>query len=191
MLVAVFVFSIVMVLATGAIFSIVNANKTSQAIKSVMDNLSSAIDSMSRDVRYGTTYHCGSGDFSSPQSCVDDHSGLDTSKFAFVDKNGVLTIYEFQASPGVADGSGSIYKCINDTASNHCVSITAPEVHIKNLSFYVQGAMPADANQPQLMIMISGYAQAGLNKSDFNIETLVSQRNLMCKSSMHALSICN
>lgn len=189
MMVAVTVFSIVMTIATGAIFSIVSAYKTSQALKSVMDNLSSALDTMSRDIRYGTIYNCGntSGDFTQSASCSD---GGDT-KFAFVarptlaDPNGAHVIYEFQIDSSSGDNPGSIYKCINNNLPENCIPLTAPEVHITDMHFYVQGAGALEAAQPKLLITISGYAQAGSNQANralFNIETMVSQRSLtMCK----------
>lgn len=175
MLVAVFVFSIIMTIATGAIFSIVSANKTSQALKSVMDNLSSALDSMSRDIRYGTVYHCGGEPFEYRVSCSDNHG--DTT-FAFLDRYQEHTIiYDFQEE--------SIFKCI-DTLAN-CIRLTAPEVHITNLNFYVQGAEKDKSEQPKVLMSISGYAQAGSARSEFNIETMVTQRRLdLCKDSVPA-----
>jgi prepilin-type N-terminal cleavage/methylation domain-containing protein len=188
MMVAVFVFSIVMTLATGAIFNVVAANKSSQAIKSVMDNLNSALDSMSRDIRYGTIYNCGntSVDFSEPASCTEGASNDNI--FAFVAKPtadnpaGDHVIYEFLENQS-SDHSGSIYKCIGSTLPGNCDLMTAPEVHIQNLHFYVQGASELVSQQPQVLISISGYAMAGSNESYFNIETMIDQRKLdMCKT---------
>lgn len=180
MLVAIFVFSIVMTLATGAIFSIVSANKTSQALKSVMDNLSSAIDSMSRDVRYGSVYDCGHQD--SATSCPDGDN-----IFAFVDRLGASVMYKFELDPGTGDSSGYINKCTN----GNCARLTAPEVHIKNLYFYVKGAEVHSEGQPLLLITISGYAKAGTATSTFNIETMVSQRNLVCEKLTSDPTLCN
>lgn len=193
MMVAVFVFSVVMVLSTGAIFSVVNANKTSQAIKSVMDNLSSALDSMSREIRYGSIYHCGGGTLTVRTSCSGDNSSADHSKFAFLSKDKLTTIsYKFENDS--LDGSGHINRCTaSASTAENCVLLTAPEVHIQNLGFYVQGAgTGTDTNdpndrfrQPQVLITISGYAKAGVATSSFNIETMVDQRNLdMCKSDL-------
>ena len=158
MMVAVFIFSVVMMLATGTIFNIINANKVSQALKSVTDNLGSALDSMSREVRYGTNYHCGNtGTITTPASC---DNGSD--KFYFLDKLDTTTIsYGFQVSSGSGDGSGYIERC----AGGVCVPLTAPEVHISKLRFYVQGADSGENQQPELLVTISGYAKAGSNKS--------------------------
>jgi prepilin-type N-terminal cleavage/methylation domain-containing protein len=183
MLVAVFVFSVVMVLSTGAIFSIVSANKTSQAIKSVMDNLNSALDSMSREIRYGTRYHCGAGTFSDRASCSDTNS---ETMFAFLNKDGTTqVIYNFNTNN---PNDKFIERCTVTVNPSSCTRLTAPEVHITNLHFYVLGATINEGEQPQLLITISGYAQAGSSNSYFNIETMVDQRNLdMCKTSVPAI----
>lgn len=174
MLVAVFIFSVIMTIAIGAIFSIVNANKTSQAIKSVMDNLSSAVDSMSRNIRYGSNY----------QGFNDNKS------FSFIDKDGNNFGYKFNSDDA---GSGYIEKCDGNFTTTSCFRLTAKEVNIAGLYFYVRGAESADPNShPMLLITISGTAQAGSHSSEFNIETLVSQRNQMCKDSMRpfGFSVC-
>ena len=197
MLVAVFVFSIIMTIAVGAIFSIVAANKTSQALKSVMDNLSSALDTMSRDARYGTMYHCGNpdGNFKDPTSCLDGDS-----TFAFVARPiaagylGEQTIYTLRRDNDSADQTvpGTIYKCANQIDFQNqgvCVAMTAPEVHITKLNFYVQGAEESIQQQPSVFIAVSGYATAGTSQQKFEIETLISQRNLdTCKVFPNATS---
>jgi prepilin-type N-terminal cleavage/methylation domain-containing protein len=194
MMVAVFVFSVVMVLSTGAIFSIVNANKTSQALKSVMDNLSSALDTMSRDIRYGTVYNCKNtnppGDFVTSHSCNGQDGDTGGTVFAFVDKNINNVIYAFEPTLTAVDSAEAIFKCVDRIADDKCIRLTAPEVHIKGMHFYVSGAEATEAGQPQVLMVISGYAQAGVNKSYFNIETMVDQRSLTCKDSMHSLGIC-
>ena len=169
MMVAVFVFSAVMVIAVGAIFSIVSANKTSQALKSVLDNLNSAMDSMSREIRYGTNYHCENA-FLPAGEC-------DSSGFTFTpkpDSNGVVsggdTTYRFD-SP-----SAAIY--VNNTGDQQ---LTASEVVIQDMKFYVKGNDDdPDSGQPRVLITISGYAKSGLNKSYFNLETMVTQRAMVC-----------
>ena len=183
MLVAVFVFSIIMTIAVGAIFSLVSANKSSQALKSVTDNLSSALDSMSREIRYGRNYHLGhSGtcaDFTEPTSCPGNPN--DTSTFAFLDRIGRLVIYDFVIDPASGDNTGYIRKCVGDTSDGNCFPLTASEVHIKDMHFYVRGAETSSDYQPQLVMTIYGFAKVGSSKSEFNIETMVTQRNPTCK----------
>jgi prepilin-type N-terminal cleavage/methylation domain-containing protein len=169
MLVAVFVFSIIMTIATGAIFSIVSANKTSQALKSVMDNLSSALDSMSREVRYGSKYNCGEVGGSCPNGTTDK-------SFRFENKDGQNVTYSFSQE--------SIFRTVG---SYDPVRLTAPEVHVEDLNFYVTGVESNgdEPTQPLLLITISGYAKAGAGQANFDIQTMVSQRGSVCKDIVH------
>src|SRR3989344_3450237 len=58
MMVSTSIFIMVMVVAAGAILSISSANRKSQATKVAIDNLSFALESMSRHIRVGTDYSC-------------------------------------------------------------------------------------------------------------------------------------
>ncbi len=195
MMVAVFVFSVVMVLATGAIFSIVNAYKTSQALKSALDNLSSALDTISRSARYGYNFHCGSNvNSSNNPSCSE--GGIDDQTFAFVDRNNIKTVYSLIIDDSNAR-TGYIGQCIivnggdcsdvSTNADNDYIRLTAPEVRIKYMHFYVQGASSGENTQPEMLMTIAGYANSGNASSTFNIETMIDQRNPMCKDSMSNL----
>src|SRR3989344_7842968 len=68
--VSVALFSIVMVVCVTALLALVNANRKAQALQSVMNNLSIALDDMARNVRMGTNYHCSEPiNGTDPQDC--------------------------------------------------------------------------------------------------------------------------
>ena len=56
LIVAIFIFTIVMVVSMGAIVSLIDANRKTQSLKSVMNNLNIAVDLMSRTIIVGTNY---------------------------------------------------------------------------------------------------------------------------------------
>ena len=56
-MVAVSVFVLVMVISSGAIISVFNANQKSKNLRSAMDNLNLTMESMTRTIRFGTKYH--------------------------------------------------------------------------------------------------------------------------------------
>ncbi|MEK7641899.1 MAG: type II secretion system protein [Patescibacteria group bacterium] len=58
MIVSLGVFSVVAVVALGALVKIVSANKKAQSLQSSITNLNFALDAMSRELRTGTTYFC-------------------------------------------------------------------------------------------------------------------------------------
>ncbi len=61
MIVSLGIFTIVAVVAIGALLKIVDANKKSQSLKTSITNLNFVLDSMTREMRVGTDYYCVSG----------------------------------------------------------------------------------------------------------------------------------
>lgn len=59
MIVSLGVFAVVVVVAVGALLSIISTNRQLQAEQSVMTNLAFALDSMTREIRTGYAYFCG------------------------------------------------------------------------------------------------------------------------------------
>lgn len=171
-LVSVSIFSMVMLVATGAVFSIVEANKKTHALKSVMTNLNFALESMARDIRVGSQFACnGFGD------C---YGGVVGERFSYkanrdIDGDGDAndSIEYSLADQGIKkEVTGGTYRGIS--------VITAREVHIESLKFYVigTGVSPDDVIQPKVVITIKGYAGVAGTRSDFNIQTTVSQRSI-------------
>jgi prepilin-type N-terminal cleavage/methylation domain-containing protein len=58
MLVALMIFSIVVVVAMAALVKIIDANKKSQTIQNAVVNMSFTMESMTRELRTGSTYYC-------------------------------------------------------------------------------------------------------------------------------------
>jgi type II secretory pathway pseudopilin PulG len=173
LLTSVSIFIVIMTISMGAILSVFNANRKAEALKTVMDNLNFSVETMSREIRFGTKYHCemlGStgGSFTSPQNCVTSPGGQ---------------LISFLASDGVSQityrlNGTSIEKSIN---GGGYIAVTAPEITIQSLSFYVTGTNPApgDTIQPKVLIKIRGSAGTkAASYTDFTLQTLVSQRLL-------------
>lgn len=55
------IFSVVAVVAAGALLKIIDANKKAQSIQASITNLNFALESMTRELRVGSKYQCGSG----------------------------------------------------------------------------------------------------------------------------------
>lgn len=158
MLVALFIFSVVMVIATGALVSVIEANRKAQSVEAVMSNVSFAIDSMSRALRVGTEYNPGPG-----SSCADGGA----SSMEFTDVDGRAVEYRFNG--------GQIERRIGG-AGNSFLAMTAPEVTIERFCLYVQGESPSDGEQPRILMLVGGRAGQGKTETIFDIQTLVSQR---------------
>lgn len=164
MMTAVSVFLVVMTISMGAILGIFDANRKAQSAKTVMDNLNFAVETMSREIRFGTKYHCGTtGTLTSPQDCLSGDNFI-----SFLSSDSLQTVYRLSST--------SIEKSV-DGGANY-IAITAPEIIISSLSFYVVGATGApDTLQPKALIKISGNAGTKTNtRTAFTLQTLASQR---------------
>jgi len=157
MIVAIFVFSVVMVISTGALVSIIGANRKAQSVKSVMNNVAFSLDSMTRALRVGNNYDCG------VSLCASDGS----ESLTFTDVDGREVQYHLNTSTNQIereiDGGGF-------------QALTAPEVTVDRLMFYVDGV--ASDGQPRVLIVVSGRSGVGRSETTFDIQTLVSQRSL-------------
>lgn len=180
LIVAMSIFTMVLVISTGAVLGVLRANKHLQASQFAMNNLGLVLEHMVRTIRVGKTYHCntGSGAIDSPQDCT---SGA--SSFAFEKSGGDSStigdqiIYDLQAHPlGVGY---EIRRSINGGSTYE--SFTSPEIVVEQMQFYVDNAQPppADSEQPIVVLTIKGYSRTDPRvKSDFNIQSTISQRAL-------------
>jgi type II secretory pathway pseudopilin PulG len=172
-LVSITLFMVVMTVAMGAVLGIFNANRKTDSMKAVMDNLNATLETMSREMRFGTKYYCGSSYYNpAAQNCP---SGSTAISFLTQDNQQV----------GYDINSTSIVKTVNGAAH---IPVTAPEVVITDLTFYVLGAMPpstdvcdgsSDCLQPRVLIKIKGYAGTKPeSRTNFTVQTTVSERHL-------------
>lgn len=170
-LVLVAIFSVVMVIALGALLAMSVSDRKAESIKSVADNLSFAVDSMSRALRTGTGYHCGSA---GGQDCPSGSNIL-----YFTSASGVQTAYQF-ATPGTcANAVGCIQRSVFSGGWGAWQDLTAPDVIVTNGTFYVRGSLPgsADDMQPIVTVTLAGYAQvSATEQSAFHLQTSVTQR---------------
>ncbi|MDB5266611.1 MAG: seg [Parcubacteria group bacterium] len=174
-LTAISIFLVIMTISMGAIIGIFNANNKVGTQKTTIDNLNFAVETMSREMRFGSKYHCdtsaqASPPFTTPTNCI--LISQPGRLVSFLANDGVTQIvYRFNGT--------SLEKSVDGTASTPTyTAVTAPEINIQNLEFYVLGSGP-DLLQPKVIIKIRGSAGArSSDKSDFSLETLVSQRSL-------------
>jgi len=168
-LVAVAIFSMVMLVAVGALLTMIDANRKAQSTKSVMNNLSFALESMARNARLGTDFHCETDltptNVETPLDCP---------------TGGILFAFEGQFGvPGAGDQFVYIYNGTQIERSTdgglNFIPVTASEVIIDDLTFYVAGS--ENGGQPRVVITIQG--RAGLDErvqTTFRIQTQATQR---------------
>ncbi len=173
---AVSIFAVITTISMGSILTVFDVNRKSESIKAVMDNLNLAIESMAREMRFGTNYICEpllpiSGAITAPDPCNDGANSI-----AFLATDGVTKIVYRET------GSGAGIEKSRDGGETF-VPVTAPEIAIQELTFFVVGAWPTALEgtplQPKVLMRIRGIAGSKEGtKTDFTIQTLVSQRKL-------------
>jgi prepilin-type N-terminal cleavage/methylation domain-containing protein len=189
LLVSVAIFSIVMVMALGALLSLSVAARKAASLKTAIDNLSFGIDSMARAIRTGQNYHCGStGLDTSPRDCA-VANGPGDNYLTFLAAGGVGQVY-YQldttnaATCGQAVGSvGCIERKIGSGGT--WIPITSPDIIVSSQDslgnlyylFHVIGSPTGDGIQPQVIITINGVVQVTpVQTTVFHLQTAVTQR---------------
>lgn len=171
MLVAVALFSVVMLISVSTLLALVDANRKAQALQSVMNNLNTAIDGMVRAMRMGSKYHCGSvGLYSEPRNCTGE-TLIAFEPFGGNESSGSdQWVYWYDAN------TKRMYKSVDGGTT--ALPLTAPEVRIDDAKFYVVGAASGDLEQPKVVLTIHG--TAGIEKiktqTTFNIQATAVQR---------------
>lgn len=156
-------FTIIMFIATSAFLSIVNIDRKSRAVRIATDNLNIALEDMSRRIKTGSTYYCGSPDTGGVGDCPAGNS-----TFFFTGQDGLRVNYTLT--------NGAIWRAIG---SNPSVQVTSSEINITGLKFVVSGSAPLsslDQRQPMVVIVIDGSLGTGTVSSAIKIETLITQR---------------
>jgi type II secretory pathway pseudopilin PulG len=156
------IFIVIMTISMGSIIGIFEANRKSRALKTVLINLNLAVESMSREMRYGTNYHCGSGTVTVPQNCPGGNTLI-----SFLSSDNAQVTYRL---------SGTTIERKVD--SGDFIPVTAPEISVDNLTFYTLGALAGDTFQPKVIVRIKSHAGSDEGRTDFTLQTLISQRSL-------------
>lgn len=170
MIVAVGLFAIVMLVSVSTLLALVHANRKAQALQSVMNNLNIALDGMARAIREGEDYRCGSAAPADP-NCAAGGTVLYFEPFC-PDGGCSDWAYTFDGT------TNRIYKS-TDGGTNF-LPLTAPEIHIDSLTFYVIGAQRTDSIQPKVMIVVKGTVEGGGRTTDttFHVQSTAVQRVL-------------
>lgn len=184
LMVSVAIFAIVLLFALGSIITIVDANRKARTLTSVMNNVNFSFENMTRSLKTGkdirtnvATGSCTNGG-SVPSNASIEVNAIDLT--GDVDEfTRVLTTYRLCEK----DGKGVVEKKVG---AGLYQPITSSEVDIDVLNFYVfaddtthgSGAIPA-GEQPRILIVIGGSVEFVRNvRSEFNIQTTVTQRDL-------------
>lgn len=171
LLVSVALFTMVMTVSIGSLLVLTNANRKEQALKTSVNNINFAIETMAREIRMGRFYYCDSVDpiDNSTRDCPsgEEWIGFKSSDDDFVEYKKVGT---------------ELRRRVNRASTvDPFVSMTSLNVEIDVLRFYVTGTTigTIDGEQPLVTIVMAGSMESGPgSRTDFNIQSTVAQRFL-------------
>jgi prepilin-type N-terminal cleavage/methylation domain-containing protein len=179
MMVAIAVFSIVMVAAMSALLNVIDANNKARAIKTAINNISFALEGISKDMRMGTDYACGDSGNEPNGDCT---GGGDTIKYRSIraDIDGdkyKYAYYQFRNNQILSCLQKDLITCGSPADFS---PITSSEVELTRVRFYVLGSasnlVVPNKKQPRMIITVKG--KAGIKdkiSTEFDLQTSVSQ----------------
>ena len=168
MIVAIGIFSIVILISLSTLLVVTSAQKRAVAIQNAQDNLRFALEAISKETRTGNFFHCGfsATDISlTPQDCLT--GGV---SFTFLNADGETVTYRLNGT--------QLEKSSNGGASFQVM--TASAVKIERLTFVVRGSAAGDNKQPQVLVILEGSVTLakGGTAARLNLQTTISQRKL-------------
>ena len=178
-MIVVTLFSIIMIIGTGAILNSNNVYRKTEHLRTIIDNLHFVMEDMSRSIRTGEAYHCDSTatPLIAPRSCS---SSAGSFSFLAVDDSQIT----YGIGPSGCGQNCKIYKNIQPAGGSQgpdlTMSVDGIEIDGTQSGFLVVGALADDDAQPRVLIRLSGKI---INPKDgsaapFDIQTSVSQRNI-------------
>lgn len=157
LIISIGLFALVMTLVSGAYILMINLNRQVQGVATGIDNLSFALDEMTRTIRTGSAYLCEG---------TTDCLGAVTS-FSLTDATGASVTYFLSGTT------------LMKTKENATSALSDPKVNITSLVFYPKGIQRAGADyqQARVKIVISGTVQSSPGKTEpFTVETGATMR---------------
>ncbi len=194
------IFSVVAVVAAGALLRILDSNKKAQSIQAAITNLNFALESMSRELRTGTKYQCNSigvgsidGYDMTSTNCVQSSSANPNGSYiAFRSAKSCASpsyylAYEYRFKPVISaagtftleKAEQSLTNCSSHAAiqdSDFVPVISSNNVTITGYNIAVKFTN-GSSEYPLATIRISGYT--GVREKDrtyFSVETAASAR---------------
>lgn len=182
MIVALAIFTIVAMVAVGALLKITDANRKSLTLKTTINNLNFALESMSREIRVGADYYI-TNNISEPIDSIDNPTN---SKIDFDEGSWLIA---FSSSKTAPDGEGRCrliyaYKYLADTYTieksqqqacgeniqNNFQPLVSSDIKITNTIVSVDGTA-----QPKVFLWLKGYSGVReRERTEFSIQTSIS-----------------
>ncbi|HEY9583747.1 MAG TPA: type II secretion system protein [Candidatus Paceibacterota bacterium] len=170
------IFTIVALIAVGALLRIMDANKKSITLKTTINNMNFALESISREMRVGSNYYCSSSipgsldNLSNDCSHIKDSSwtvAFNSSKTSTVGGDCNL-IYAYRYE----DYTLKKAQQTDCTSSLDFTPLISPDISIDSTIIKVD-----NTSQPRVFLLLKGHnGEREREKTTFVLQTTISQR---------------
>ena len=159
LIVSVGLFALVMLVATGAYYTLIALDRKARATNQVVSSLAFAVDTMTRGVRTGTNYRCLNGTPDVYGNSIDGFCGA----FSYTDSTLNTTITYILKVDGTIGRCVGASSCLDANAS----SLSDKSIRIDYMGFIVRGVGdsnavgPVSTQQPIMNVTIKGTIPSG------------------------------
>jgi prepilin-type N-terminal cleavage/methylation domain-containing protein len=183
------IFTIVVTIAIGALTSLNKASREARATRVIIDNANSAIDSMGRIIRMGIRFDGACIDADGACLCG-ARTEADVGNSPISDSKGAggkncVRFYGPVTSYSALKEIKYRYNSSNKSVERSIMggtwqSMTAPEVEVSSMKFYVNGSRLGNAgvegDQPVVTMVMQGVARVSRVAKPFSIQTTIAPR---------------
>lgn len=180
LLISMALFSVVLLMATGTLLVVIDANAKAQTTQDAMTNLTLALDSMTREIRTGSGYYCTSAAAGKPgegRTIQNDCTSGNTALW-IMEGGSSLTAGSGSSRIGyrfTTSGSrGVLQRAIGNGA---WTDVTSSNVNVTGGYFWVTNSLLTDGRQPSVTVYLTGSAGSlDATDSTFTLQTTISKR---------------
>ncbi|MEK7123536.1 MAG: prepilin-type N-terminal cleavage/methylation domain-containing protein [Patescibacteria group bacterium] len=154
LIVAIGVFSAVISASTGIFLSTLTAQRKAIALQNIQDNIRFAVESMAKEIRTGKTFS----------------ANPERTQLNFINAAGASVVYRL---------SGTAIERSQDNGTTF-LPITADNIEVSGLKFYLSGEAESDGLQPKITITAKTRAKNVkiAEQSEMYLETTISAREI-------------
>lgn len=190
-------FSSIATLTLGALLNAQTVNARLQETQAILDNINLSVQTVTRDIRFGSNFHC---EQTTPVGPVSGIPTVPTTRNNCPPGGPKGTVLIFRPSDATNDLDRVAYYVSNGIlfrdvypylGTTTILQMTSDDVYISSLTFYVDGANSStgyndylnqtDYKQPIVTLFLSGLtrpAKVSTPPATFNIQTAISAREI-------------
>lgn len=173
MVVAIGIFSVIVISAIGIELGVANAQLKANGIQSILDNIRFSLELITKEMRTGTSY-------SITQNCTTRLSANSGPEITFTTSTGQTRVYFLDAATGlVMRATTAIGPADCDGLTKKVQPFTADDVAIQSLNFQTFGnTFGPNDGQPWILVTLSVSSKEPKYQFDssMNLQTMIVQR---------------